>query len=134
VQLPQGLSLFNNILATTPTGMSLLTGALPAVRPADAGIVGIYEVRGRSGGEASMTVGSARLHSGFLYGGRAGRSKLFAAGRFTLAASVWDRPSERDPSMTRPIGVTGQDHRHRRREPRGCFFISGGEAPSDPNV
>src|SRR5438552_1869677 len=61
VQLPAGLSLFNNILATRYANqMSLLTGALPAQYGLNtAGIVDITLKSGTTdpGGEAAMTLG-----------------------------------------------------------------------------
>src|SRR6266850_1805602 len=87
VQLPQGLSLFNNILATRYANqMSLLTGALPAQYGLNtAGIVDITLKSGTTdpGGEASMTVGSRDYAQPALsYGGRTGKIDYFAAGQF----------------------------------------------------
>ena len=87
VQLPQGLSLFNNILATRYANqMSLLTGALPAQYGLNtAGIVDITLKSGTTdpGGEASITGGSRDyVQPAFSYGGRTGRIDYFAAGQF----------------------------------------------------
>jgi outer membrane receptor protein involved in Fe transport len=87
VQLPQGLSLFNNILATRYANqMSLLTGALPAQFGLHtAGIVDITLKSGSTdpGGEASLTGGSRDyIQPAFSYGGRTGAIDYFAAGQF----------------------------------------------------
>src|SRR5450631_3865609 len=87
VQLPQGLSLFNNILATRYADqMSLLTGALPAQYGLHtAGIVDITVTSGTTnpGAELSVT-GCSRDYSqpAFSYGGRTGAIDYFAAGQF----------------------------------------------------
>jgi len=78
VQLPQGLSLFNNILATRYADqMSLLTGALPAQYGLQtAGIVDITLKSGTTnpGAEASVTGGSRDYSQTALsYGGRTGK-------------------------------------------------------------
>jgi len=87
VQLPQGLSLFNNILATRYADqMSLLTGALPAQYGLQtAGIVDITLKSGTTnpGAEASVTGGSRDYSQTALsYGGRTGKIDYFAAGQF----------------------------------------------------
>jgi outer membrane receptor protein involved in Fe transport len=87
VQLPQGLSLFNNILATRYANqMSLLTGALPAQFGLHtAGIVDITLKSGSTdpGGEASLTGGSRDyIQPALSYGGRTGAIDYFAAGQF----------------------------------------------------
>jgi outer membrane receptor protein involved in Fe transport len=87
VQLPQGLSLFNNILATRYANqMSLLTGALPAQYGLNtAGIVDITLKSGTTdpGGEVSITGGSRDYSQpAFSYGGRTGRIDYFAAGQY----------------------------------------------------
>ncbi len=87
VQLPEGLSLFNNILATRYADqMSLLTGALPAQYGLHtAGIVDITLKSGTTnpGAEASMTIGSRDYaQPAFSYGGRTGKIDYFAAGQF----------------------------------------------------
>ncbi len=88
VQLPEGLSLFGNALATQyARNMSLITGALPAqygVRTA--GVVDIALKSGTTdpGAEASMTVGTRDfLQPSFTYGGRSGAVDYFATGLFT---------------------------------------------------
>src|SRR5260221_3811206 len=87
VQLPEGLSLFNNILATRYADqMSLLTGALPAQYGLQtAGIVDITLKSGTTnpGAEASVTGGSRDYSQTALsYGGRTGKIDYFAAGQF----------------------------------------------------
>ena len=82
VQLPEGLSLFNNILATRYADqMSLLTGALPAQYGLHtAGIVDITVKSGTTnpGAEASVTGGSRDYSQpAFSYGGRTRRDRLF---------------------------------------------------------
>src|SRR6267154_3942416 len=83
VQLPEGLSLFNNILATRYADqMSLLTGALPAQYGLHtAGIVDITVKSGTTnpGAEASITGGSRNYSQpAFSYGGRTGAVDYFA--------------------------------------------------------
>jgi outer membrane receptor protein involved in Fe transport len=87
VQLPQGLSLFNNILATRYADqMSLLTGALPAQYGLHtAGIVDITVKSGTTnpGAEATITGGSRNYSQpAFSYGGRTGAIDYFAAGQY----------------------------------------------------
>jgi outer membrane receptor protein involved in Fe transport len=87
VQLPEGMSLFTNALATQYANkMSLITGALPAQYGfRTAGIIDITLKSGRTnpGAEASMTVGSYNWQepSG-SYGGSAGRNDWFVTGQF----------------------------------------------------
>ena len=87
VQLPAGLSLFNNILATRYADqMSLLTGALPAQYGLQtAGIVDIALKSGTTdpGAEISVTGGSRDYSQpAFSYGGRTGAIDYFAAGQY----------------------------------------------------
>src|SRR5882672_10994842 len=87
VQLPEGLSLFNNVLATRYAArMSLLTGALPAQYGLQtAGIVDITLKSGTTnpGAELSITGGSRDYSQTALsYGGRTGKIDYFAAGQF----------------------------------------------------
>src|SRR3981081_3611101 len=84
VQLPEGLSLFNNILATRYADpMSLLTGALPAQYGLHtAGIVDITVKSGTTnpGAEVSVTGGSRDYSQpAFSYGGRTGAIAYFCA-------------------------------------------------------
>jgi outer membrane receptor protein involved in Fe transport len=102
VQLPQGLSLFNNILATRYANqMSLLTGALPAQYGLNtAGIVDITLKSGSTdpGGEASITGGSRDYaQPAFSYGGRTGKIDYFAAGQFIHNGLGVENPT---PSIT----------------------------------
>ncbi len=87
VQLPPGLSLFNNILATRYADqMSLLTGALPAQYGLQtSGIVDITVKSGTTnpGAEISVTGGSRDYSQpAFSYGGRTGAIDYFAAGQY----------------------------------------------------
>ena len=87
VQLPPGLSLFNNILATRYADqMSLLTGALPAQYGLQtSGIVDITLKSGTTspGAEISVTGGSRDYSQpAFSYGGRTGAIDYFAAGQY----------------------------------------------------
>ena len=87
VQLPEGLSLFNNILATRYANqMSLLTGALPAQYGLHtAGVVDITVKSGTTdpGAEVSITGGSRDYSQpAFSYGGRTGAIDYFAAGQY----------------------------------------------------
>jgi outer membrane receptor protein involved in Fe transport len=87
VQLPEGLSLFNNILATRyASQMSLLTGALPAQYGLHtAGVVDITVKSGTTdpGGDASLTMGSRNYSEpAFSYGGRSGKIDYFLSGQY----------------------------------------------------
>ena len=87
VQLPEGLSLFNNILATRYANqMSLLTGALPAQYGLHtAGVVDITVKSGTTdpGGDASLTMGSRNYSEpAFSYGGRSGKIDYFLSGQY----------------------------------------------------
>src|SRR3984893_8650707 len=87
VQLPPGLSLFNNILATRYADqMSLLTGALPAQYGLHtSGIVDITVKSGTTnpGAEISAPGGSpVDSQPAFSYGGRTGAIDYFAAGQY----------------------------------------------------
>jgi outer membrane receptor protein involved in Fe transport len=87
VQLPDGLSLFSQILTTDYANkMSLITGALPAQYGfRQAGIVDITVKSGTTnpGAEASMTTGSRDYQQPSLsYGGRSGPFDYFMTGQF----------------------------------------------------
>lgn len=87
VQLPEGLSLFSQVLATRYANqMSLITGALPAQYGLrTAGVVDITLKSGTTdpGAEASLTMGSRDYaQPAFSYGGRTGAIDYFAAGQF----------------------------------------------------
>ncbi len=87
VQLPEGMSLFSNALATQYAAkMALITGALPAQYGfRTAGIIDITLKSGRSdpGAEASMTGGSYNwLQPALTYGGSSGKSDWFVTGQY----------------------------------------------------
>src|SRR4051812_20938101 len=87
VQLPEGLSLFNNALTTQyASKMSLITGALPAQYGfRTAGVLDIALKSGTTdpGAEATMTAGSRNwLQPAFSYGGRSGAIDYFATGQY----------------------------------------------------
>jgi outer membrane receptor protein involved in Fe transport len=98
VQLPEGLSLFNNVLATRYAArMSLLTGALPAQYGLQtAGIVDITLKSGTTdpGAELSITGGSRNYaQPAFSYGGRSGKIDYFAAGQYIHNGLGIDNPT-----------------------------------------
>jgi outer membrane receptor protein involved in Fe transport len=100
VQLPEGLTLFNNILATRYANqMSLLTGALPAQYGLrNAGVVDITLKSGSTdpGGDASVTGGSRNYSQTALsYGGRSGAIDYFAAGQFIHDGLGIENPTAR---------------------------------------
>jgi outer membrane receptor protein involved in Fe transport len=87
VQLPEGMSLFSNALATQYAAkMALITGALPAQYGfRTAGIIDITLKSGRSdpGAEATITGGSYNwLQPALSYGGSSGKSDWFVTGQF----------------------------------------------------
>jgi outer membrane receptor protein involved in Fe transport len=87
VQLPEGMSLFSNALATQYAAkMALITGALPAQYGfRTAGIIDITLKSGRSdpGAEATLTGGSYNwLQPALSYGGSSGKSDWFVTGQF----------------------------------------------------
>lgn len=97
VQLPEGLSLFNQVLATQYANkMSLITGALPAQYGfRTAGIVDVEVKSGRTapGVEASMTLGSYNWQQPALsYGGASGSWDWFATGQFMHNAIGIENP------------------------------------------
>src|SRR5882672_1063806 len=98
VQLPEGLSLFNNILATRyARQLSLVTGALPAQYGLQtAGIVDIAVKSGTSdpGADLSITGGSRNYaQPAFSYGGRTGKVDYFLAGQFLHNGLGIDNPT-----------------------------------------
>ena len=124
VQLPEGLSLFNTVLATRYADkLSLITGALPAQYGLQtAGIVDITLKSGTTdpGAEASMTGGSRDYaQPAFSYGGRSGTIDYFAHRPVPA-----QRPRHREPDVVvhaaprrhRPVARAGQGHRHHRRQ------------------
>src|SRR5260221_3762193 len=122
VQLPEGLSLFTNILATQyARNMSLITGALPAQYGfRTAGIVDIALKSGRTnpGAEASMTAGTRDwLQPSFTYGGQSGAIDYFATGLFLHNSigienpTASDTPLHHDTDQWHAVGkVTGIVH------------------------
>ncbi len=144
VQLPEGLSLFSNALATQyASKMSLITGALPAQYGfRQAGIVDITLKSGTSdpGAEASMTLGSYNWQQPSLsYGGRSGKIDYFLTGEFlhnaigieNPAPSAW--PIHDDTDQWHALGkVTGIIDENTR-----VSFIGGGsngrfQIPNNP--
>lgn len=86
VQLPEGLSLFNNAMATQyARKMSLITGALPAQYGfRQAGVIDIALKSGSTdpGAEATMTLGTRDWRQpSFSYGGQSGKVDYFATGQ-----------------------------------------------------
>ena len=87
VQLPEGLSLFSNILSPRfANEISLITGALPAQYGLrTAGVVDIAVKSGSTnpGGEASIMGGSYNwIQPALQYGGRSGAIDYFAVGQY----------------------------------------------------
>ena len=112
VQLPEGLSLFSNTLATQyAKNMSLITGALPAQYGfRTAGILDITLKSGTSdpGAEATMTAGTRNfLQPAATYGGRSGAIDYFATGLFTHNGYGIENPA---PSYTALHDDTDQWH------------------------
>ncbi len=112
VQLPEGLSLFSNTLATQyAKNMSLITGALPAQYGfRTAGILDITLKSGTTdpGAEATMTAGTRDfLQPSATYGGRSGAIDYFATGLFTHNGYGIENPA---PSYTALHDDTDQWH------------------------
>ncbi len=87
VQLPEGLSLFSNILSPRfANEISLLTGALPAqygLRTAGVVDIGVKSGSTNPGGEASVMGGSYNwIQPALQYGGRSGAVDYFAVGQY----------------------------------------------------
>ena len=104
VQLPEGLSLFGQVLASRfVKSMSLITGAVPAQYGfRQAGIVDITLKSGTTdpGAEASMTAGSrGYLQPAFSYGGRSGAIDYFVTGDFTHTGIGIENPVETPSPM-----------------------------------
>jgi outer membrane receptor protein involved in Fe transport len=98
IQLPEGLSLFNNVLATQyASKMALITGALPAQYGfRTAGVLDIAVKSGRSdpGLEASMTAGTRDwLQPAFSYGGASGKWDWFVTSLFLHNANGIENPA-----------------------------------------
>jgi outer membrane cobalamin receptor len=112
VQLPEGLSIFNQVLATRfADHMSLITGALPAQYGfRTAGVVDIELKSGTNnpGAEASMTAGSRNyLQPSLTYGGRSGAIDYFATGQFLHSSAGIENP---EPTYTAIHNDTDQWH------------------------
>ncbi len=87
VQLPEGLSLFSNILSPRfANEISLITGALPAqygLRTAGVVDIGVKSGSTNPGGEASVMAGSYNwIQPALQYGGRSGAIDYFAVGQY----------------------------------------------------
>lgn len=101
VQLPDGLSLFSNSLATQyASKMSLITGALPAQYGfRQAGVLDLTVKSGTSdpGAEASMTTGSRNhLQPSLSYGGQSGKLDYFITGEFLHNGVGIENPTSSD--------------------------------------
>ena len=134
VQLPEGLSLFNNVLATRYADqMSLLTGALPAQYGLQtAGVVDIALKSGTTnpGAEVSITGGSRNYSQpAFSYGGRTGAIDYFAAGQYIHNGLGIENPTS---SFTPIHDDTDQWYGLAKitgiidEQTRGSAFIAGG--------
>ena len=87
VQLPEGLSLFSNVLSPRfANEISLITGALPAqygLRTAGVVDIGVKSGSTSPGGEASVMGGSYNwIQPALQYGGRSGAIDYFAVGQY----------------------------------------------------
>jgi len=145
VQLPEGLSLFSNALATQyARKMSLITGALPAQYGfRTAGVLDIALKSGTTdpGAEASMTLGTRDWRQPSLtYGGRSGAIDYFATGEFLHNAIGIENPTPSDwpihddtdqwHGLAKVTGIIDEQTR--------VSFIAGGsnarfQIPNNPN-
>jgi outer membrane receptor protein involved in Fe transport len=145
VQLPEGLSLFNNALSTQyARTMSLITGALPAQYGfRTAGVVDIALKSGTSdpGAEATMYSGTRNhLQPSFTYGGRSGAIDYFATGQFLHSGVGIENPTPSDMPLN---DATDQWHALGKvtgiiDEQTRLSFIAGGskarfQIPNNPN-
>jgi outer membrane receptor protein involved in Fe transport len=145
IQLPEGLSLFNNAMSTQyAKNLSLITGALPAQYGfRQAGVVDITLKSGTSdpGAEATMTAGSRNyLQPSFTYGGRSGAIDYFATGQFLHSGVGIENPT---PSDSPIHDATDQWHGLAKitgiiDEQTRVSFIAGGskaryQIPNNPN-
>jgi outer membrane receptor protein involved in Fe transport len=99
VQLPEGLSLFGQVLATRfAKSMSLITGAVPAqygFRTAGIVDIGVRSGLNSPGAELSMTGGSRDyLQPAFSYGDKSGKWDWFLTGDFTHTGIGIESPVE----------------------------------------
>jgi outer membrane receptor protein involved in Fe transport len=98
VQLPEGLSVFSQALATRfASNMSLITGSLPAQYGFfQAGVIDITLKSGTSnpGAEASMTTGTRDYQQpSFSYGGRSGAFDYFFTGDYLHSGIGIENPT-----------------------------------------
>jgi outer membrane receptor protein involved in Fe transport len=145
VQLPEGLSLFGNSLATQYTSkLSLITGALPAQYGfRQAGVADITLKSGTSdpGAETSVTLGSRDYRQPSLsYGGHSGKLDYFITGEFlhddigienpTSSASPIHDDTDQWHALGKVTGIVDENTR--------LSFIGGGasarfQIPDNPN-
>ncbi|MBX9943624.1 MAG: TonB-dependent receptor [Reyranella sp.] len=102
VQLPEGLSLFSQVLSPRfANEISLLTGALPAqygLRTAGVVDIGVKSGSTNPGGEASIMGGSYNwIQPALQYGGRSGAIDYFAVGQYVSNGIGIENPT---PSYT----------------------------------
>ena len=114
VQLPEGLSLFSQVLSTRfANSLSLLTGALPAqygLRTAGVVDIGVKSGTTNPGAEASFMGGSYNwVQPSAQYGGRSGNIDYFAVGQYVSNSIGIENPMSRrgHRSMTTPPSGTG---------------------------
>lgn len=98
VQLPEGLSLFSQVLSPRfADSISLITGALPAqygLRTAGVVDIGVKSGTTNPGGEASVMTGSYNwLQPALQYGGRSGAIDYFAVGQYVSNAIGVENPT-----------------------------------------
>jgi outer membrane receptor protein involved in Fe transport len=98
VQLPEGLSLFSNILSPRfANEVSLITGALPAqygLRTAGVVDIGVKSGSTNPGGEASVMGGSYNwIQPALQYGGRSGAIDYFAVGQYVSNGTGIENPT-----------------------------------------
>ncbi|MCF8532089.1 MAG: TonB-dependent receptor [Reyranella sp.] len=102
VQLPEGLSLFSQVLSPRfANEISLVTGALPAqygLRTAGVVDIGVKSGTTNPGGEASVMGGSYNwIQPSLAYGGRSGAIDYFAVGQYVSNGIGVENPT---PSYT----------------------------------
>lgn len=98
VQLPEGLSLFSQVLSPRfADSLSLITGALPAqygLRTAGVVDIGVKSGTANPGGEASLMAGSYDwIQPALEYGGRSGAFDYFAVGQYVANGIGIDNPT-----------------------------------------
>lgn len=102
VQLPEGLSLFSQVLSPRfADSIALITGALPAqygLRTAGVVDIGVKSGTTNPGGEASVMAGSYNwIQPALQYGGRSGAFDYFAVGQYVSNGIGIENPT---PSYT----------------------------------